>query len=91
MNEYYTSKEKDILSYLSKQNLSQKNNGNYSITKIVNLRFNKKKEDDTSFEMNRDELVEFLTKRQNKDFSKLDKDLKMANINIDESFYVTFY
>lgn len=87
----YTSMEKEILSYLSKQSLSRRPETNSSVTLLINLQFSKTKKDDAWFKMNKSELVEFLRKRNNKDFSLLDRDLKMANISPEESFYVNFY
>lgn len=90
MSDFYNQKEKEILSYLSKQDLSIKKVDSYSITKFINLQFSKIKIDDTWFEMNRAELIEFLKKRNNEDFSILDKELRNANIGFDEHFYVNF-
>ncbi|MGH2664840.1 hypothetical protein [Flavobacterium sp.] len=92
MNDSYSLKEKEILNYLSKQVLSRKNNNTiYSVTEHFSLKFSKIKVDETWFEMNRDELVVFLEKRNNRDFSSLDKGLNDADINPEKNFYVNFY
>mgnify|MGYP003500905762 CR=1 FL=1 len=91
MQDFYTKKEKEILSYLSKQNFPIRKDGNYSVTKFLNLQFSKTKKDETWFEINRSELVDFLKKRNNNDFSLLDKNLIDAGINSSEVFYVSFY
>lgn len=89
--EDYTPKEKEILSYLSKLDLSRKVTSNYNITLFINIHYSKTKKDDTWFEMSRYELVSFLEKRGNTDFSLVDSGLKNAGINSDERFFVNFY
>lgn len=91
MKEDYTQKERDILSYISKLNLSRMSKNWYEVTLLLNLQYSKVKIDETWFEMTKNELVSFLEKRGNKDFSKVDKDLINLGIHYDESFYVNFY
>ncbi len=71
MDDFYSPKEKEILSYLNKQDLSRRMDSSYSVTQFINLQFSKTKKDNTWFEMDRSELVEFLRKRNITDFSFL--------------------
>jgi hypothetical protein len=91
MKEDYTQKERDILSYISKINLARISKNWHEVTLLLNLQYSKVKVDETWFEMTKNDLVSFLEKRGNKDFSKVDKDLINLGIHSDEAFYVNFY
>lgn len=91
MKEDYTQKERDMLSYISKINLSRMSKNWHEVTLLLNLQYSKEKVDETWFEMTKNELVSFLEKRGNKDFSKIDKDLIKSGIHFDEVFYMNFY